>query len=464
MIEEFFKSIWNKVVAVLFLLSAILQIAALAFPEFLDTTIKWLSFSSFIGLGLYIILQFTWEISRKLKNIDFTLQQLSTHLSEFPNFLTISLELLSQLEESLKQLVLQFDYIETQLQASFSRVTQATEKVELLSQDTDKIQASHAYEYFAERYGMGNKHIEVEWAISSDGSAILTRHIEIEAYSVIDTIETYLAIPEQSSSGEKRSVDFLDIEPLGSNRVFEIRTVEKDRRLAVSLSLNNPLIKGETFGYRMQEKLSSNLYSINLTRSEQQKRTDSRFDYVGWNINLPTRTAKLKVFFPEGFKPLEPFAQVRYASSAGFPVERTQAEETSRLGNQLKVEGPTGGRYTLSLEVEYPIAGFIYLVGWRPQTKERASTSSDIAHPDTPNLTQNYLSTIRNILIERFSEGELQALIMDLDIDYEVLPSKDKANLARELVAYLDRRNQIQKLVEAAKAQRPDITWPSKRN
>ena len=71
----------------------------------------------------------------------------------------------------------------------------------------------------------------------------------------------------------------------------------------------------------------------------------------------------------------------------------------------------------------------------------------------------NYLTRIRILLSTRFSEEELRTLTFDLGIDYDDLPGKGKADKARELVAYLQRRNRIGKLVSLASRIRPDISW-----
>lgn len=58
----------------------------------------------------------------------------------------------------------------------------------------------------------------------------------------------------------------------------------------------------------------------------------------------------------------------------------------------------------------------------------------------------DYQSKLRKILIDRFNEDELKTLCLDLAIDYDVLPGEGKAGKARELVAYLDRRNRLLEL------------------
>lgn len=68
-------------------------------------------------------------------------------------------------------------------------------------------------------------------------------------------------------------------------------------------------------------------------------------------------------------------------------------------------------------------------------------------------------ATLHQLLVERFSEGELQTLCLHLQVDYESLPGAGKADKARELVVYLDRRRALLELVTAGKQLRPDIRW-----
>jgi serine/threonine protein kinase len=70
-----------------------------------------------------------------------------------------------------------------------------------------------------------------------------------------------------------------------------------------------------------------------------------------------------------------------------------------------------------------------------------------------------YLKRLRQILIKRFSEGELRTLCADLGIDYDDLPAEGKANTARELVSHLERRDRIPELVRIGKQRRSDIPW-----
>ncbi len=68
---------------------------------------------------------------------------------------------------------------------------------------------------------------------------------------------------------------------------------------------------------------------------------------------------------------------------------------------------------------------------------------------------------LRQILSVRFDEGELRTLAFDLDVDYDSLPDQGKANKARELVAYLERRDRILELLQVGQRLQPDILWPS---
>jgi S1-C subfamily serine protease len=70
-----------------------------------------------------------------------------------------------------------------------------------------------------------------------------------------------------------------------------------------------------------------------------------------------------------------------------------------------------------------------------------------------------HLTKLRQILVNRFDEGELRTLCFDLGVDYDSLPGAGKADKAREVVAYLERREQLYELVKVGRQHRSDIPW-----
>jgi formylglycine-generating enzyme required for sulfatase activity len=74
-------------------------------------------------------------------------------------------------------------------------------------------------------------------------------------------------------------------------------------------------------------------------------------------------------------------------------------------------------------------------------------------------LEKKYLSKLRQILATRFNEGELRDLCFDLGLDYGDLVGETRSDKARELVAYLGRRDRVSDLVETGRRIRPDIRW-----
>jgi hypothetical protein len=74
-------------------------------------------------------------------------------------------------------------------------------------------------------------------------------------------------------------------------------------------------------------------------------------------------------------------------------------------------------------------------------------------------VEENLLLKLYQILLERFSDDELRTLcnLYIHDPDYDDLAGEGKANKARELVTYLQRRCRTQDLVSAIQQSRPDI-------
>lgn len=58
---------------------------------------------------------------------------------------------------------------------------------------------------------------------------------------------------------------------------------------------------------------------------------------------------------------------------------------------------------------------------------------------------------------QRLSSSEVQQAAFDLGIDYDNLPGDTKAAKIRELIGYMDRRQQLDKIVEWLRSNRPDI-------
>ena len=55
---------------------------------------------------------------------------------------------------------------------------------------------------------------------------------------------------------------------------------------------------------------------------------------------------------------------------------------------------------------------------------------------------------LREVLTEHFDEGELRQLCFDLSVKYDILSGRNLAEKATELVSYMQRRNQMDALVD----------------
>ena len=68
-----------------------------------------------------------------------------------------------------------------------------------------------------------------------------------------------------------------------------------------------------------------------------------------------------------------------------------------------------------------------------------------------------YLTYLRRLLVQRFDLGELRTLCFDLGVDAEALSSDSRADLARELLLYLEARQRIPALLAYIRQTRGDI-------
>jgi hypothetical protein len=70
-----------------------------------------------------------------------------------------------------------------------------------------------------------------------------------------------------------------------------------------------------------------------------------------------------------------------------------------------------------------------------------------------------HLAQLRRKLLKAFDEIELRDLCFDLGIRYDILSGQSTSDKARELIAFLQRRNRVSELVEMAAQQRPHLAW-----
>jgi hypothetical protein len=313
-----------------------------------------------------------------------------------------------------------------------------------------------AYLFLSERYGVGYLSLDVECTINPDGSAIVQRKVQVKAYSQIGELDNFMLLPENSPSGEKRNVNIVSVKSLTPGKNVTKTFKREFGRLSAEVSITPQLKPGEELTYTMIEELPPKLYAIGATKAELSLREDE-FDYFGWNINRPTQQLTLKVFFPEKDAPDFYRTQVRYASVSGFPSNRLQPNEEKRI-HDPRGESESKNQYSLNIDVNYPMLGLIYILRWRPKVKEDVLVRDEIPAKIDPK--QAYHAAIRRILIDKFSEGELRTLATDLGVDYDNLPDSGKANKARELVLFLDRRDQLSQLVQVGKHLRPTVEWP----
>ncbi len=76
--------------------------------------------------------------------------------------------------------------------------------------------------------------------------------------------------------------------------------------------------------------------------------------------------------------------------------------------------------------------------------------------PEQPN---HFLIKLRNIIGATFNDGELRELCEEVGADYQNLPGSGKADKARELVAWCERRSRTPDLIKAVYRLRPEAAW-----
>jgi len=224
------------------------------------------------------------------------------------------------------------------------------------------------FQHSSKRYGVGYKSMLCECEINNDGTATFKRTVELIAESDIGHLDASLNIPTPKDG--KWDLDLLQVHSTTPGRVVTVDQEKTESNVqSVQLSFSPTLHPKNEAGYILAEKIREPFYSFVHTRYELK---DTRVfddiagynDYFAWHINRPTKHLRLRVTFPEYWKPSRTDSKVFMAKASGFPASNEQREEYRRI--KFNLVGPEVGRYYLELEVSYPMIGLIYIASWEP--------------------------------------------------------------------------------------------------
>jgi AAA+ ATPase superfamily predicted ATPase len=68
---------------------------------------------------------------------------------------------------------------------------------------------------------------------------------------------------------------------------------------------------------------------------------------------------------------------------------------------------------------------------------------------------------LRQLLVQHFTEEELRNLLEGLGVDYDLLSGASKLGKAAEFVAYMERHQRLDELMNDLQRQRPHVSWPA---
>ncbi len=79
------------------------------------------------------------------------------------------------------------------------------------------------------------------------------------------------------------------------------------------------------------------------------------------------------------------------------------------------------------------------------------------SNPD--DMVENWHVRLRRILVQYFSEEELQTICYDLRVDYDELPGDSKTQKAVSLIIHLTRQDKVEQLITICSQERPNVPW-----
>lgn len=268
-------------------------------------------------------------------------------------------ELVKQLNNHLGEEARNGKELETLFESVWPKINKEVESglAQLLTEHPEQ-----AYQYYAERFGVGHADVQFLCDIHPDGTAQVQRFVTVEAFSELDSLDTILLYPEAFREDTEGELNLVQIVSFDDPMRIKYRAREYSHRLSVDLTFNPALQRGEQLRYLMTETATKPAFHLGNMKSE----TPVEEEFFGWHVNRPTRRLRLRIVLPPKEEPDKFWADVRRASLDGLPAARSEQTEVDRL-QQPDKQVLSDGRHALSLSVDFPVNGFIYFVNWEPR-------------------------------------------------------------------------------------------------
>lgn len=218
-----------------------------------------------------------------------------------------------------------------------------------------------------ERFGYGYQSFKLSCDIAKDGSASILRDIELHASSQVESVDSFLRIPEDDPSGTARIITE-GVARSKDDHILNLRVVKQEKQtIHVEIDIQPPLASGDILPFEMTGwNIPKGVFGYDLTKAELSKK-ESDSDYIAWHVIRPTRELTLEAILPDNRRPKKMYTRVFYATAAADPSEkRIGIEEDMLPGIRILSEN---GRMVLRLTVNYPLSGLVYALGWSPIMK-----------------------------------------------------------------------------------------------
>jgi hypothetical protein len=158
-------------------------------------------------------------------------------------------------------------------------------------------------------------------------------------------------------------------------------------------------------------------------------------------------------------------AQVRQAQAEAHHVralQRIRRRKIAELEKRQAMHGPSQAPLDLVSSLAAEQEALAELDARLRQAQAAQARAADSVPPTvSPTVagTQEEPISFLALLSAHFNREELRTLCFELDVDYDDLPAQGKTAKARELIAYLTRRDRLADLFQTGARLRPDVPW-----
>lgn len=237
--------------------------------------------------------------------------------------------------------------------------------IESLKNRVEHFEAEEAFRYLSTVYGWGYEFLDVTGTIGHDGSMRLERVVTVHADRLLDRLPQSLNVQPTKIENPDRMANVRVTSRTEGIRTPDVKIVPLTSGWVADFSISPPLQAGQKLSFDLIEDVPSGIYQVRV-KPIASPQPGEQFDWLNWRIDRPTRRLALTVVFPRGYQPRNVQVRVFYQPLPNNPDDGRPHEDEEKRAQELLTRKKMDGLDVVTLNIELPVLGLIYMIAWNP--------------------------------------------------------------------------------------------------